>query len=142
MIYASNNFACSRQTSDYANERALNRAETSVGKSDEISNYRFSGGRWAKPSNRDIFGRVMISPFFAGFWELISATKVAGNCWLIYAKQIRVISCFFPQKNVPIFFLSLQYSCNMLSAYCRDLGYVESRIQYDCLGKLSQRSSH
>ena len=54
-----NSFVCSRQTSDYANERALNRAETSVGKSDEISNYRFSGGRWAKPSNRDIFGGVV-----------------------------------------------------------------------------------
>ena len=49
MIYASNSFACSRQTSDYGSERALN-LEASGGKSDEISNYRFSGGRWAKRS--------------------------------------------------------------------------------------------
>ena len=58
MLYASNSFACSRQTSDYGSERALN-LEASGGKSDEISNYRFSGGRWAKPSNRDIFGGVV-----------------------------------------------------------------------------------
>ena len=58
MIYASNSFACSRQTSDYGSEREWN-LEASGGKSDEISNYRFSGGRWAKPSNRDIFGGVV-----------------------------------------------------------------------------------
>jgi hypothetical protein len=28
-------------------------------KSDKLSNDRFSGGRWAKPSNRDIFGGVV-----------------------------------------------------------------------------------
>ena len=86
----SNSFVCSRQRSDYGSERTLNRAEASGAKSDEISNYRFSGGRWAKASNRDIFGGVMVSAFFAGFWKLFSATKVAENC------------CFLPRKNVPI----------------------------------------
>ena len=40
MRYASSSFACSRQTSDCGSTRALKRAETSGGKSDEISNYR------------------------------------------------------------------------------------------------------
>ena len=68
MIYASNSFACSRQISDYGSERALNRAEASGGKSDEISNYRFSGRRCA---NR-VIGTFLVESydftFFWGFW--------------------------------------------------------------------------
>ena len=102
MIYANNSFVCSRQTSDYGSERALNRAEASGGKSDEISNYRFSGGRWAKLSNRDIFGGVVwISPFlrdFGNFFPRRKLQEIVG-----YFTQILLeISCFLPRKNVPI----------------------------------------
>jgi hypothetical protein len=41
-------------------DKRLRDLEAGGGKSDEISNYRFSGGRWAKPSNRDIFGGVVL----------------------------------------------------------------------------------
>ena len=66
----------------------MNRAETSGGKSNEISNYRFSGGRWAKPSNRDIFGGVVrFHRFFAGFF--------AGNS-LFFDREVIVTALPLP----------------------------------------------
>ena len=45
---------------------------------------------------KKIFGGVIrISPFFAGFWVLFSATKVSGNC---YAKFCWKFLVFFREK--------------------------------------------
>jgi hypothetical protein len=67
MIYASNSFACSRRTSDYGSERALN-LEASSGKSDEMSKIDSVEGGGLNRAIGTFLVESYDFTFFAGFW--------------------------------------------------------------------------